>query len=951
MAEQTNKRGFLTEVFDRFFGWSVRATPNREDQLVSFTPRETDDGALTVTSGGTYGTYLDLEGSAKTEAELVAKYRDMSIQPECDAAIEDIMSEAIVKEGNEKVVDIELDDLPVVDTVKNAIIQAWNRCADVLDINGAAYEIFRRWYIDGRLYYNAMIDPQNPRLGLQEMRYCDPRKIRKIRVLKRVRQDGIYVTKVDTEYYLYNERGFKGASVTGLDNQGLKITNDSVINVTSGLVDKDSKLVLGFLHKAIKPLNQLRIMEDATVVYRISRAPERRIFKLDVGNMSKMRSEQYVRDMMVQHKNRLIYDATTGSVRDDRKFMCYALDTLIPLLDGRTLSLKDIISEYEAGKTNWVYSCNPTTGKFVPGPVSWAGITKKNTRVVRVTLDNGKSLTCTPDHKFPVWDKGFIEAKDLAVGESIIPGYRRMKAITSGGNEYEQIYKNEAGTWEYTHREVSRWKDEVGMSNEFTFANPTERKTVIHHLDHNRMNNNPDNIGMMGHQDHRDYHLMTQSIEYTDDIGLLVNLCAKIGASAREAIDTVNELADLDAWRVLNKYRHVKQRDCEALKFNNNDLIRICRKIGCDGWRDLKKLYDVRIREANGRIQRGARKGSLEYSQKLSKIFKGRIRSRVKTWKVTSPSGEPVIVENLNEFCRQKGLNRSNIKHEHGSRGYHAEVLHNHKVVSVEWLEDLIDTGCLTVDKNETYHSNHTYLLDAGVYTKNTMIEDYWFPTRDGGKGTTIETLPAGQNLGVMEDVRYFEEKLYRSLSVPVSHLLPETGFSLGRSSEITRDELKFQKFIMRLRTRFSQLFYKTLEKQLLLTGICTTEDWREWEGKIHFKFSKDNFFAELKNEEIIRERVNTLNLVQPYVGMYYSMNWVKKNILQLSEEDTIQMDREMEEERELMAEIAMAQDPQLAMQQQELDMQSQQMGTGSKKKKGGSTKEGAKDKKASKKT
>ena len=511
----------------KLFGFEIRKSEDDQLEIPSFAPRETDDGALVVSAGGTYGTYLDLEGSARTEAEIVAKYREMAIQPEIELAVSDIVSEAIVKEGNDNIVEIDLDDVKYADNIKDRIREEWSKIVNLLDFNNYGYEIFRRWYVDGRIYYHVMIDVNDPRAGIKELRYIDPRKIRKIRSIKRVRKDQAYVNITDNEFYMYNERGFKGASATGMDNQGLQISKDSIIHVTSGVVDKDNKIVLGYLHKAIKPLNQLRILEDATVIYRISRAPERRIFSIDVGNLPKMKAEQYVREVMVKHKNRLIYDASTGDIRDDRKFM--------------------------------------------------------------------------------------------------------------------------------------------------------------------------------------------------------------------------------------------------------------------------------------------------------------------------------------------------------------------------------------------------------------TMLEDYWFPVREGGAGTKVTTLPSGANLGELADVEYFEKKLYQSLNVPVSRMVSDTGFNLGRSSEITRDELKFQKFVTRLRTRFSNLFLKVLEKQLVLTGVIAEEEWEEIRNDIHFIFQQDNYFAELKNAEIIGNRINALALIDPYVGKYYSEEWVKKNILMLTDEDIEQMNLEIEEDTKRNFDLQMQQQ----QQQQALNPQQPDQGQG----------------------
>jgi ribosomal protein L12E/L44/L45/RPP1/RPP2 len=511
------------------FGFEIKKKPAEVVEIPSFSPPETDDGALTVSAGGAYGTYLDLEGSAKTEAEIVAKYREMSIQPECEQAIEELVNEAIVKDGNKNIVDINLDDLDslkVPERIKDLISEEWNTVSELFNFNNYGYEIFRRWYIDGRMYYHVMVDETNPRLGIQELRYIDPRKIRKVRNMRRERRGNIFVNVVVSEFFMYSERGYRGSSMTGMENQGLRIAKDSIVHITSGLTDKDNKLVLGYLHKAIKPLNQLRMLEDATVIYRISRAPERRIFYIDVGSLPKMKAEQYVKDMMTRHKNRLVYDATTGDIRDDRKFM--------------------------------------------------------------------------------------------------------------------------------------------------------------------------------------------------------------------------------------------------------------------------------------------------------------------------------------------------------------------------------------------------------------TMLEDYWLPRREGGRGTEISTLPSGQNLGELSDVRYFEKKLYKALNVPMTRLDPETsGFNLGRSAEITQDELKFQKLINRLRLRFSQLFLHTLEKQLILKGILTSEDWAEYKNKIHFNFNTDSYFSELKDAEILRERLTTLEQITPYVGMFYSQEWVKKNILQQSDEDIEEMQKQIKSEEVMPGSLADT----AAQEQQAQDMAMQQQG------------------------
>lgn len=492
------------------FGFEFRKKRPVE-QLPSFTPKETDDGAVVVAAGGAFGTYVDLDGTVRTEAELVTKYREMALQPECDSAIDEIVNESFSID-EETIVDINLDD-PTIESmlspqIRKAIQGEFKNCLKLLDFNKYAYDIYRRWYIDGRLYYHTIVDEKNPTAGVKELRYVDPRKIRKVREISKQRINApnnlgdALVSKTTNEYFIFNDKGFNyGNKTVGPSTSGLKIAKDSILHIVSGLTDNQGTMVLSYLHKGIKALNQLRTLEDSLVIYRLARAPERRIWYIDVGNLPKMKAEQYVRDIMVKHKNRLIYDGNTGEVRDDRKFM--------------------------------------------------------------------------------------------------------------------------------------------------------------------------------------------------------------------------------------------------------------------------------------------------------------------------------------------------------------------------------------------------------------TMLEDYWLPRREGGRGTEVTTLPGGQTLGQMDDVLYFQKKFLQTLNVPVSRLNSDAVFSLGRATEITRDEVKFSRFITRLRSRFSMLFLKLLEKQLVLKGIMTVDDWNTISGFVKFDYAKDNYFSELKDAEILETRVNLARNLQDMTGKYISHVWVRKNVLQQSDDDIANMDQEITEENQ----------------------------------------------------
>ena len=462
-----------------------------------------DDGAVTITQNAYYGTYVDLEGAVRNELELITRYREMSNHPELDAAIDDIVNEAISHDVTGRTVDIVLDKLKQPDAVKKKISEEFENVLKMLNFSNLADDLFKRWYIDGRIYYHVVVDEKDPKRGIQELRYIDPRKIRKVREIQKERdpKTGAQIIKSIAEYYVYNDRGQTTQTYTAQVNQGVRIAIDSIINVNSGLMDAKNTFVISYLHKAIKPLNQLRMIEDAVVIYRLSRAPERRIFYIDVGNLPKGKAEQYLRDIMIKYRNKMVYDASTGELRDDRKHM--------------------------------------------------------------------------------------------------------------------------------------------------------------------------------------------------------------------------------------------------------------------------------------------------------------------------------------------------------------------------------------------------------------SMLEDFWLPRREGGKGTEITTLPAGQNLGELEDVKYFQKKLLQSLNVPISRLEPQQGgmIGLGRTTEVTRDEVKFNKFIVRLRNKFSQIFDHALGTQLALKGICTKDEWEEFKDDIYYTYAKDNNFTELRDAELLRERVNMLTSVDPFMGRYFSAQWVKKKILQMSDEDIRDMDKQIKKE------------------------------------------------------
>ena len=498
----------------RLFGFSIEDTEQIPSGVVSPIPPNNADGSDHYLTSGFFGSYVDIEGVYRTEFDLIKRYREMALHPECDSAIEDIVNEAIVSDTNDSPVEIELSNLNASEGIKKRIREEFKIVKDLLDFDKKAHEIYRNWYVDGRLYYHKVIDLKNPQEGIMELRYIDSMKIRYVRQQKRESKEARLANinndnpmeyefpKIE-EYFVYSPKSTypsqMPSAMTG-GNKGIKMTRDSVAYCTSGLVDRNKGSTLSYLHKAIKAVNQLRMIEDSLVIYRLSRAPERRIFYIDVGNLPKVKAEQYLRDVMMRYRNKLVYDANTGEIRDDKKYM--------------------------------------------------------------------------------------------------------------------------------------------------------------------------------------------------------------------------------------------------------------------------------------------------------------------------------------------------------------------------------------------------------------SMLEDFWLPRREGGRGTEITTLPGGQNLGEITDIKYFQEKLYRSLNVPVSRAPGgEGGFNLGRSSEILRDEVKFSKFVGRLRKRFSNLFNDILKTQLLLKNVITPEDWEIMSEHIQYDFLYDNHFAELKESELLAERLTMVASAEPYVGRYFSQDYLRRKILRQTDEEIIEQDKLMKQE------------------------------------------------------
>ena len=410
------------------------------------------------------------------------------------------------------------------------IQEEYHNIYEILEFQKKGIKLFTYFYVDGKLFLQKVIDKNKPKDGIQKITRLDPMKIKKVTVTPPPNSEGVYdLTKIKS-YYAYSDT-LDVHNIAKI-SKCLIINNDAIAYTDSGLYDQETGMALSYLWKTIIPYNNMKLMQDSLIVYRVVRSPERRVFYISVGNLSKTKAEQYIKELMNRFRNKLVYDQKTGSISDRKNVLsmvedywlprrddgkgteittlpggCFALDTKIPLLDSRTLNILEIEKELSEGKELWAYSCNPQTGSIEPGLITWAGTTRINTQVMKITLDNGESVTCTPDHKFPLPDGVKVEAKDLIIGQSMIPLYREKKFISKNKKlDYEKIFDNEEKKWKFTHRMVRDWLKDNEILESYIFEIDKSDKNVCHHKDYNRHNNSPRNLVMMSWKDHSLLH-------------------------------------------------------------------------------------------------------------------------------------------------------------------------------------------------------------------------------------------------------------------------------------------------------------------------------------------------------------------------------------------------------------------------------------------------------------
>lgn len=661
------------------------------------------------------------------------------------------------------------------------------------------------------------------------------------------------------------------------------------------------------LESVYKVHKHKELLEDAMVIYRVQRAPDRRVFYIDTGTLPSHKAMQFVERVKNEIQQRRIPSRTGGGTSiGDASYnpLCIALDTIIPLLDGRKLTLSQLISEYKDGKENWIYSCDPVTGAVLPGNITWAGITRKNTQVIKLTLDNGKTITCTPDHKFPILGKGKVEAKDIKVNEdSLISFETQYKGFSNLSHDrtYEQVYDHSDQKWKFTHRIVGNFFKKMNKHQQFTFLSEHDGKDklTIHHKDYNRYNNDPRNLQFMNKEDHIAWHVHNKK-DYWKNISNEERnrITSKISNTLKEHYNTLSEddrkkLSEYAKQRSTDVHREMKKNNPEKHKQwyinsgkarrkyilehpqfkqflikNNLDLYRIPsrnQEIKFD--RDLlnramtliKKNDWNRLETINGLSSDSVFMNRFkEINKQEQSTDKLRIFYKLSTQKITGK-------------CLNKMIKVLGYKNWHDLKD--KSHVYNHKVVKIEWLDEKIDTGTLTIDGNERWHNHHTFAVDAGVFICNSILEDYYFPVNADGKGSRVEILNGGAELGTINDLLYFNNQLIRGLGVPSSYI--PTGpdesavtYSDGKIGQAFIQEWKFSIYCKRIQQLLIKHFDYEFKLYLKTKGIIVES------SQFELSFEEPESFSEYRLIEKDTARFNNLNqaLSIPFMSKRFAM-------------------------------------------------------------------------------
>lgn len=654
---------------------------------------------------------------------------------------------------------------------------------------------------------------------------------------------------------------------------------------------------------------QKELLEDSIVIYRIQRAPERRVFYIDVGKMPPQRVKQYLEGIKNEIRQKRIPSLSGGTDQVDTVYnphsMCLSLDTKIPLLDGRELFLSELIDEYNDGKTNWVYSINPENGAFAPGIISWAGITQKNTDTLKITLDNGEEIICTPEHKFPIQGKGFLEAKDITINDSFYPFYTREELINKNSlynNKYTQVYDSNDKGWSFVHRKVATYMKNINKHNEYVYDSDYSHyaKGIVHHFDKNRYNNNPDNLVYMSHKDHSKLHaecsIPNQNIVYNQELfdifekiynmNKMVSLenILSLLMSSSEFMDIYRDLNESD-----NKFSKIKLNTITAKKFRH-----FLNQFGYEHYRDYKEKHTQKHLSVDYFVNK--------YKDDKSKLAKI-IYQLIKDVSVHPYTLVSYLKDNTERFLELKSVYLENKDNENfckteinipeinwfdriaiilGHINFKTLVDNipfvNHRIVKIEY-NDKRDVGTLTIDGDEKYHNYHTFALSSGVYTKNS--EDFYFAQRSDSRGSRVETLPGGQGLGELADLEYFQNKVFRGLRIPYSYMKQGSEgaiFNDGKVGMAYIQELRFSLYIMRLQGYIEDVLDVEFKSYLKRSDIHIDET------LYRVLLPEPSNFGTYRQQEVDAALLNSFSSADGIT--YLAKKFIMKRYLQLSDDE-----------------------------------------------------------------
>lgn len=678
------------------------------------------------------------------------------------------------------------------------------------------------------------------------------------------------------------------------------------ISLSSGM-DQFAPFGVSILENIFKTYKQKELLEDSIIIYRVQRAPERRVFKIDTGDLPPNIAMQHVERVKNSIHQRRIPNAKGGSTSlMDAAYnpMCLDMDTRIPLLDGRVLTIRELATEYQAGKENWVYSCHPVTGDIVPGNITWAGVTRQGAKVIKIHLDNGESIICTPDHKIPVLGYGFKEAKDLTVDDSLISFVRDYQSLVSNSTDrtYERVYNHTTNEFEYTHRMVAGYFREIDKHQEFTYSpkNAGLRKNVVHHKDFNRYNNDPRNLAWMNHTDHFEYHRDHRADMWANMSDEEYN---RISSKISNSLKT--RFISLDPQQKDKMRSHMVNVQKRALQWRKDnpqaykDAVSPIRKKYIQ---DNPEFKDMLLDNLSEQMNKPWPNVEISYTREmLNRIVKLMVDNNeyrrvpviklcnqdeylIELFKSANPTKIGISKIDTDTFGYYK---LDGIIREFGYKNWKefakAIPSYNHKIVRIEYLDDPMDVGTITVDGPERWHNFHTFATEAGVFVKNSILEDYFFPQTSDGRGSSVETLPGGENLGQIDDLKWFNNKLIRGLKIPSSYLPfgPDESnaiFNDGKMGQALIQELKFNNYCQRLQNVVCKLFDTEFKKYMIDEGYNINT------GSFDLVFRPPTNFAAYRKAEMESSLINAYSKLTeiPFIAkqtVLKKMGWTPEDI------------------------------------------------------------------------